>query len=140
MDTKAELKKWKDEFAKADTEEAKRMHKARFNAFIKSLPPSDRQEFAKEFINGANQSVAEAKRLVEIVERKKKLEKILKFVSMAYIAEHYFGKTRNWLYQRINGNIVNGKPADFTPDEIKTLSLALSELGEELKNSSMAIM
>ena len=73
-------------------------------------------------------------------ERKEKLDKVLDFASMSYIAEHYFGKTRQWLYQRINGNIINGKPADFTPEELKTLSFALSELGNIMKDTSLCIM
>jgi len=59
---------------------------------------------------------------------------------MSYIAEHYFGKSRQWLYQRINGNAVNGKPADFTPDELKTFSNALSDLGEQLKRAAVSIL
>lgn len=51
---------------------------------------------------------------------------------MSYIAEHYFGKSRQWLYQRINGNIVNGKPADFTPDELKTFQSPYLSLGSSL--------
>lgn len=80
------------------------------------------------------------KKLAKIAERKEKLNKVLDFASMSYIAEHYFGKTRQWLYQRINGNIINGKPADFTPEELKTLSFALSELGNIMKDTSLCIM
>lgn len=72
--------------------------------------------------------------------RKEKLDKVLDFASMSYIAEHYFGKSRQWLYQRINGNLINGKPADFTPEELKTLSFALSELGDVMKDTSLCIM
>lgn len=140
MDARKELKKWKDDFAKATTEEDKFEHKKRFNTFVKSLSASDRKEFLMEFEKAAKQAVDEAKRLAIIAERKEKLDKVLDFASMSYIAEHYFGKTRQWLYQRINGNIINGKPADFTPDELKTLSLALSELGDVMKKTSLCIM
>ena len=140
MDAKRELKKWKDDFARAKTDQEKLEHKKRFNAYVNSLSPSDKKEFLNEFKKGARQAVDEAKRLAGIVERKKKLDKVLDFASMSYIAEHYFGKSRQWLYQRINGNLVNGKPADFTPEELKTLSLALSELGDIMKNVSLCIM
>lgn len=139
MNAKEELKKWKDDFAKARTEQAKLEHKKRFNAYVNSLSPSDKKEFLNEFKKSAEQAIDEAKKLAKIAERKEKLDKVLDFASMSYIAEHYFGKSRQWLYQRINGNLINGKPADFTPEELKTLSFALSELGDVMKKASLLI-
>ena len=37
MNAKEELKKWKDDFAKAKTEQAKLEHKKRFNTYVNSL-------------------------------------------------------------------------------------------------------
>ena len=136
MNAKEELKKWKDDFAKAKTEQAKLEHKKRFNAYVNSLSPSDKKEFLNEF----KKAVDEARKLAKIAERKEKLDKVLDFASMSYIAEHYFGKSRQWLYQRINGNLINGRPADFTQEELKTLSLALSELGDVMKKASLSII
>ena len=140
MNAKEELKKWKDDFAKAKTEQAKLEHKKRFNAYVNSLSPSDKKEFLNEFKKGAEQAIDEAKKLAKIAKRKEKLDKVLDFASMSYIAEHYFGKSRQWLYQRINGNLINSKPADFTQEELKTLSFALSELGDVMKDTSLCIM
>lgn len=53
-------------------------------------------------------------------------------INLAYIARHYFGKTRQWLYQRLKGQIVNGKPATFTPTEEQTFLMALNEIGLQL--------
>lgn len=53
-------------------------------------------------------------------------------VNLAYIATHYFGKTRQWLYQRVKGQIVNGKPAAFTPSEEAIFIKALNEIGLQL--------
>lgn len=140
MNAKEELKKWKNDFANAKTEQAKLEHKKRFNAYVNSLSPSDKKEFLNEFKKSAEQAIDEAKKLANIAERKEKLDKILDFASMSYIAEHYFGKSRQWLYQRINGNLINGKPADFTTEELKTLSFALSELGDIMKDTSLSII
>lgn len=49
-------------------------------------------------------------------------------INLAYIARHYFGKTRQWLYQRVKGQIVNGKPASFTPEEEATFLGALNDI------------
>ena len=53
-------------------------------------------------------------------------------VNLAYIARHYFGKTRQWLYQRLKGQLVNGKPATFTEAEEATFIKALHEIGIQL--------
>ena len=53
-------------------------------------------------------------------------------VNLAYIARHYFGKTRQWLYQRLKGQMVNGKPASFTETEEATFMKALHEIGLQL--------
>lgn len=140
MDVRLELKKWKADFALLETKEQKAEYDKRFKAFLASLSPAERKEFAQAYREGAKEAIGEAERISKIIDRKQKLGNILGFASMSYIAEHYFGKSRQWLYQRINGNIINGKPADFTPDELKTLSIALSELGEQLKCASVAIL
>lgn len=63
---------------------------------------------------------------------RKQMEQILPCISLAYIAETYFKKSRHWLYQRVNGLLVNGKPAKFTPQEMETLNFALRDIGERL--------
>lgn len=63
---------------------------------------------------------------------RKQVEHILPCISLAYIAETYFKKSRHWLYQRVNGLLVNGKPAKFTTQEIETLNFALHDIGERL--------
>ncbi|MDE6126245.1 MAG: DUF5053 domain-containing protein [Muribaculaceae bacterium] len=50
-------------------------------------------------------------------------------INLAYIAEHYFGKSRQWLYQRLKGQVVNGKPAAFKPQEEETFKAALNDIG-----------
>ena len=63
---------------------------------------------------------------------RKQMEHILPCISLAYIAETYFKKSRHWLYQRVNGLLVNGKPARFTQQEMEILNFALRDIGERL--------
>jgi len=65
------------------------------------------------------------------------LGEIAKAVSLSYIATTYFGKSRSWLYQRLNGHTVNGKQAQFSPDEKKQFALALKDLSIQLHNTSL---
>ena len=60
-------------------------------------------------------------------------------VNLAYIARHYFGKTRQWLYQRVKGQLVNGKPAAFTEAEKATFIKALNEIGVQLATFSQRV-
>lgn len=46
---------------------------------------------------------------------------LMRVLNASYIAERFFGKTRSWFSQKINHNVKNGKPASFTPEEIKVL-------------------
>ena len=92
------------------------------------LVEKDPDGFEAAFIASAKQTLEDAKRL----KVKEQLKEITQFVSMAYIAKHYFNKTKGWLSQRINGNEVNGKPVAFTPDEINTLNEAFADLSQKL--------
>jgi 23S rRNA maturation-related 3'-5' exoribonuclease YhaM len=76
---------------------------------------------------------------IEEVNVKLQLSKISRMVSLSYIARNYFNKTRVWLYQKINGNMVNGKPAKFTPDEIKTLNAALHDIGKTIGSTVISL-
>lgn len=65
---------------------------------------------------------------------KNQIKDILPIISLSFIAKEYFGKTKEWLYQRINGNVVNGKPARFTEEELKILDKALKDIGHKLSS------
>ena len=67
------------------------------------------------------------------------LSEVKDFVRLAPLAERYFGKGGAWLSQRINGNLVNGKPASFTSSELQKLSAALADVGIHLISASRAI-
>ena len=73
----------------------------------------------------------------EIIVRNQ-IKDILPVISLSFIAKEYFGKTKEWLYQRINGNLVNGKPAQFTEDEKHTLNFALKDIADKLMKISVS--
>jgi hypothetical protein len=53
-------------------------------------------------------------------------------IPFSYIANNYFSKSKEWLYQRLNGNLVNGKPAKFTSSEIETFNFALQDISKKI--------
>lgn len=63
---------------------------------------------------------------------RQQLTDISGFISLSYIAKTYFGKSKQWLNNKINGCIVNGKPSKFTEDEKEKLNYALNDLSKKL--------
>lgn len=59
---------------------------------------------------------------------------VLDCIKDAYIARRFFGKSRYWFSQKINNNIKNGKPADFTDEEWAKLKEAFYTISNELKD------
>ncbi len=53
-------------------------------------------------------------------------------VNCAYIAERFFHRSRAWFIQRLNNNIVNGKPVSFTPGELLKLHTAMKVIASEI--------
>lgn len=61
-----------------------------------------------------------------------RLGSLTEAVNLAYIGRHYFGKTRQWLYQRPKRQLVDSKPARFTPSEEAMFIKALNDIGLRL--------
>jgi hypothetical protein len=62
---------------------------------------------------------------------KQKMSDILLDVSWAKISEKYFGKSRSWLYHKMNG-MNNGKSDDFDEAEKEVLRNALLDLSQRI--------
>lgn len=86
------------------------------------------EELKREF----KESLDKKGRQIEALVIKAQLESIADIINMSYIAKTYFGKTRQWLNHRINGARVNGRSAQFTDDQIKTLNIALKDIGKKI--------
>lgn len=110
---------------------------AELDAFFDSLSESDTpliEEAVNEDFKRIHQKMDEAKELGRQIQVRKQLESILPFISVSALAKSYFGKSSSWFYQRLNGNVVHGKPAAFTEDELKTLNHALQDISMKLSN------
>jgi hypothetical protein len=56
-----------------------------------------------------------------------------KILNIAELARR-MGKSRHWFYQRLNNNIVNGKPAEFTAEERGQIVDILHEIRYEIRD------
>ncbi len=86
----------------------------------------------------AREQVAETHAEIDACLVRKQIEDILPATSIAYIAKTYFNKSRQWLHQRISGSIVNGKPAQFTPEEKVIFNNAIHDIGERMLKISIS--
>ena len=61
-------------------------------------------------------------------------EDLLRVLNGTYIAERFFGKSGSWFSQKLNNNLKNGKPCEFTDEEMETLRNALYTISIELQD------
>lgn len=115
----------------AKTEEEKDEVRRQMN-ILKSIDP-------KAFAVAVGYMAKNTEQKVKELTMAEKLGEITDMVSMAYIAKAYFGKSRSWLAHKINGNIVNGKTSQFSPDELAILRTALQDMSKKFGALSLAI-
>lgn len=58
---------------------------------------------------------------------------IMRVLKVSYIAERFFGRSRSWLCHKLNHDIKNGKPDDFTAEERAKLKDALDTIAYEIQ-------
>ena len=129
---------FKELLSKAGTDEAEVLF-AEYDKIADDLTPDERSEILRLYDNGLKNLEERVKNLHAKVFVKKQLEEITEIISLKYIAKKYFGKTSSWLYNKINGAIVNGKPVYFTHDEILTLNGALQDISRKIGSISVTL-
>ncbi len=70
---------------------------------------------------------------------KQKLSPILNALSWADLSRTYFGKSNSWLYHKMNGIDGNGKPTQFSEEELQTLKNALLDLSSKLTRTAESL-
>ena len=127
----ADFETWQN----APTEEEKDAILARCNARYDEMSDDQKAEFrkmCKDAVKRIYDDVMDDKATRMTEQLRMQLKALAPALSLGFIAKTYFGKSSTWLYQRLNGNVVNGKIAHFTCDEIKTFKSALADLGTQL--------
>lgn len=88
-----------------------------------------------QFDEGLTEALAEGEEMII----RAKMGEMAKALSLSYIAQKYFGKSRAWLMQKVNGNTVNGKAAAFTESELQQFREALQDLSKRISAVAMTI-
>lgn len=134
MKLQTELSKLKELYCGNDSEAFEKHYLSICEKF-----PADKEKIDEYMGTVINQSMKETDTFIEETKIKMQLLNISNIVSISYIAKEYFHKTRTWLYQRINGNKVNGKEARFTPEEINTLNFALQDISKKIGSTVISL-
>lgn len=95
------------------------------------LSPVERSEAGKYII-----SVMNDKRKRSDIDVKNIIADIQESANLSYIAKAYFGKDKSWLYHRLNGTLVNDKPAAFNSGELLTLANAFKDMADKYSKAS----
>lgn len=70
---------------------------------------------------------------------KQKLYDLLVAISWADLSRTYFGKSSSWLYHKMDGRDGNGKPTDFSAEEVQQLKGALCDLSDRIRRAADSI-
>lgn len=101
---------------------------------INKLYPSERDgDIIADFVMHCYEEIGcELNQIKNELTVRQQLADISGFISLSYIAKNYFGKSKQWLNNKINGCIVNGKPSKFTEEEKEKLNQALKDLSKKI--------
>lgn len=67
------------------------------------------------------------------------MEDLLLYIKWGNVSKEYFGYSRGWIYQRLNGYDGNGNECDFSDAQKETLREALLDLSDRLREAAERI-
>ena len=120
-----------ERFKELKTTEEKEAFKKEMQDKYNKLPEAQKEAYKKASEAGLKATVNACNDYIERVEEailRDKLGELPEAISFSYIAKKYF-----------NGNIVNGKKARFTDNELKTFLNALNDVSEMIHQTSLKI-
>ncbi|MDH6311411.1 hypothetical protein M2137_000161 [Parabacteroides sp. PFB2-10] len=118
----------------------------------KNMSPAEREHFQNKraervesmtadekqaFLSDTKKGLSAIKEELQGINISLELGDVVNAISLSYIAKTYFGKSKGWLYQRINGYKVNGKAAQFTEEERKLFAAALHDLSKRIEDTAL---
>lgn len=71
--------------------------------------------------------------MIKIIEQ---LKDVIPYIKWGNISKDYFGLSRGWIYQRLNGYDGNGNPCEFSEAQKDTLRTALRDLARKLNDTA----
>ena len=129
MELKIELEKLNNYFRELEVEKFKKQYMLLKNNFTSESEIKHINDFIDKM---GKKSEEESENTMEEIRLRCHLILNKEIIPFSYIAKNYFKKSKEWLYQRLNENIVNGKPAKFSESEIKIFNFALQDISKKI--------
>jgi hypothetical protein len=104
-----------------------------------SLSATDKKLAKATFTRLLDEQLPQTATTLKEIDLTIELAEISQYISLSAVAKSYFGKSKEWLYQRVKGYKVNGKPASFNANERQTLSQALKDISRKVYQTSLRI-
>ena len=99
------------------------------------LTADEYEQGITQFDEGMRKIIEEADEMIF----RAKLGDLPDALSFSYIAQKYFGKSRGWPMQKVNGNKIRGKTVSFTDDERRQFREALEDLSKKMSAVAMTL-
>ena len=124
-----ELEKLKSFFQTHNTKEFKKQVDTLKNHFTSEADIKQMDAFIENMVK---EEMKERDRMFNEIKLHAELIINKEIIPFSYIAKKYFKKSKAWLYQRLNGNNINGKPIHFTEKEIEIFNFAIQDISKQL--------
>jgi uncharacterized protein YaiI (UPF0178 family) len=134
-----DIKKLMEEMHFAESEAEKETVKRKIEKEFSKLNDNEKEMVRKIFLESLDKQLEEAKGIIKTVDLAIALSDISQYLSLSQISKNYFGKSKEWLYQRIKGYNINGKPAEFTQADREKFAKALRDIADRLIETSLKI-
>lgn len=129
---KALIKEMKSLMGKLDSESETRRNE--ISAWFKENNSPETEEIFSKFVDDG---LSEIETEVEDI-RHQMEDKDYRLLPIGVIAEEYFGKSRSWLSQRINGTKVRGKSYTLNEEQKALFNRAIKEIAARIGSFQIA--
>jgi hypothetical protein len=104
-----------------------------------ALSPEQEKLFGDALNERTEQAIVTAGKVVNRARLMLKIKPVTDYVSISYISRRFFGKSRSWLHNRLQGYRNNGKPDTLSTEDINTLQNALFTISDEIKSAALRL-
>lgn len=121
----------KEEWKRADETRRSEID-AEIDALLQTMSETEADALADGVEDDFARMHTELQDIQDTISVREQMQGVLPFLSVSALSHEFFGKSSSWFHQRLNGNLVHGKPAQFNDAELKQLQDALHDIGNRL--------
>ncbi|MFR8838609.1 DUF5053 domain-containing protein [Bacteroides nordii] len=128
----------KDDLLKMDTLHGEELDAHLIEMKALYIKPEEKEAIRKHLDAELNAIENRVDSLDKSITIREQMNEIIDLIPISYIAKNYFGKSRAWLYQRINGYRVRGRVYTLNDKEIETFNKALKDISNKIGSLSVS--